>query len=40
VTWNQPQVLFRRQDSKSAWNYTPGQITDGFSLNLLEDPRP
>ena len=40
VTWNMPCALFRRQDSISQWKYSPGAITEGFSLTLLEDPRP
>lgn len=39
VTWDKPCALFRRQDSRSAWNYKDGIVT-GFSLNLLEDSRP
>jgi len=40
VTWNMPTALFRRQDSKSSWKYSPNKVVEGFSLTLLEDPRP
>lgn len=39
VTWDKPCALFRRSDSKSAWEYSVN-MASGFSLNLIEDVRP
>lgn len=40
VTWYRPCALFRRKDSTAQWDYEPGGIVKGMSLDLLEDPRP
>jgi hypothetical protein len=40
VTWYRPCALFRRKDSVASWDYEPGGIVKGMSLDLLEDPRP
>lgn len=39
VVWDKPCALFRRSDSKSAWEYSVN-MASGFSLNLIEDVRP
>lgn len=39
VTWDKPKALFRRQSSKSSWDYA-SVLASGFSLDLLEDSRP
>jgi hypothetical protein len=40
VTWDKPKALFRQASVKSEWNYVPGVIVSGFSLDLIEDWRP
>jgi hypothetical protein len=40
VTWYRPCALFRRKDSTAQWEYEPGGVVKGMSLDLLEDPRP
>ncbi len=40
VTWDRPKALFRRNDSSSQWEYEPGGIVKGMSLDLIEDWRP
>ena len=40
VTWYRPCALFRRKDSGSQWDYTPGGVVSGLSLDLIEDCRP
>lgn len=39
VTWYRPCALFRRKDSTAQWDYEPGGIVKGMSLDLLEDWR-
>ena len=39
VAWDRPKALFRRADSRSAWEYEPGTVK-GMSLSLVEDWRP
>lgn len=39
VVWDKPTALFRLQANKLGWNYD-GVFASGFSLDLLEDPRP
>jgi len=39
VTWDKPTALFRRKDSKTAWTYKPGLVTDGFVVEFIEDAR-
>lgn len=39
VTWYRPCALFRRQESETSWEHSPG-VTLGMSLSLLEDYRP
>ena len=39
VTWYRPCALFRRQESRSSWDYEPGGVVKGMSLDLLEDWR-
>lgn len=39
VTWDKPKALFRRQSSKSSWDYA-SVLASGFSIDLLEDSRP
>jgi hypothetical protein len=39
VTWYRPCALFRRQGSSSSWDYEPGGVVKGMSLDLLEDWR-
>lgn len=38
VTWDKPQVLFRRKQSESAWDYEEIKAS-GFTLELIEDWR-
>lgn len=38
VTWDKPKALFRRSDSESTWERTPG-VTRGMMLDLVEDWR-
>jgi len=40
VTWDKPKALFRRQESKSNWDYGGAALVGGFRLDLLEDVRP
>lgn len=39
VTWDKPKALFRRSESLSSWDYSPGNIVSGFKLDLIEDWR-
>jgi hypothetical protein len=38
VTWDKPQVLFRRQSNKAGWDYSE-LFVSGFGLDLIEDVR-
>ena len=39
VTWNRPRALFRRANSRYAWE-SYGSVTEGFTLDMIEDWRP
>lgn len=39
ITWDKPKALFRMTKPTSGWNYAPGKVTSGFTLDLLEDWR-
>lgn len=39
VVWDKPKALFRRQDSRSSWDYE-SILSSGFKLDLIEDVRP
>jgi hypothetical protein len=38
ITWNKPKALFRRVNSRFAWE-THASVTEGFVIELLEDWR-
>jgi len=40
ITWDRPKALFRRTDSKAAWEHSPGGIVKPMTLSLIEDWRP
>lgn len=40
VRWDRPAALFRQQQNNTGLEYTPGSITDSWTLSFLEDPRP
>ncbi len=39
VVWDKPKALFRMTNQNNGWDYAPGLITSGFSLDLIEDWR-
>lgn len=40
VIWDRPKALFRVTSPKTQWDYAPGSMTSGMTLDLIEDWRP